>query len=134
MSAPLPFTELPHYARLLGIKLTKISPEGVEAELEVREDFKNNAGMMHGGAIMGFADHIGGAASHVHLKPGQRTTTLESKTNFFSGIPTGGIARAVATPLHIGRSTIVVETRIMRPDGKLAAIVTQTQMVLEAKS
>ncbi len=90
--------------------------------------------MMHGGAIMGYADHVGGAASHVHLKPGQSTTTLESKTNFFGGIPIGGIARAIATPLHVGRSTIVVQTKIMRADGKVAAIVTQTQMVLEAKS
>jgi 1,4-dihydroxy-2-naphthoyl-CoA hydrolase len=133
MSIPASLKELPAYAKLLGIKLVKVSPEGVEAEIEVREDFKNNSGVMHGGAIMGYADHVGGAASHVHLKPGQRTTTLESKTNFFGGIPIGGVARAVATPLHIGRSTIVVQTKIMRPDGKLAAIVTQTQMVLEGK-
>ena len=123
-------SDLPPFAHFLGIKLVSITPERVEAELTVREEFKNNGGMMHGGAIMGYADHIGGAASHVHLKPGQRTTTVESKTNFFAAIPIGSTARAEAVPLHIGRSTIVVQTKIMRADGKLAAIVTQTQMVL----
>jgi 1,4-dihydroxy-2-naphthoyl-CoA hydrolase len=87
--------------------------------------------VMHGGAVMGFADNLGGALSHANLKPGQRTTTIESKTNFFAGIPIGDVAHAECVPLHRGRSTIVVQTKITRQDGKLAAIVTQTQMVLE---
>ena len=88
---------------------------------------------MHGGALMAYADSLGGTTAHANLKPGQRTATIESKTNFFAGIPIGDVARATCVPLHRGRSTIVVETRITRRDGKLAAIVTQTQIVMEGE-
>ena len=97
----------------------------------MREDFKNRGGVMHGGALMAYADSLGGTAANANLQPGQRTTTIESKTNFFAGIPIGDTAHAECVPLHRGRSTIVVQTRITRSDGKLAAIVTQTQMVLD---
>jgi 1,4-dihydroxy-2-naphthoyl-CoA hydrolase len=129
----MPLPDQPPFAHFLGIKLISVTPDRLEAELYVREEFNNRNGVMHGGAVMGFADNLGGALSHANLKPGQRTTTIESKTNFFAGIPIGDVARAECTPLHRGRSTIVVQTRITRGDGKLAAIVTQTQMVLEAK-
>lgn len=122
----------PPFAEFLGIRLVSVSPDRVEAELTVREEFKNRGGVMHGGAVMAFADSLGGTASHANLKPGQRTTTIESKTNFFAGIPIGDTAHAETVPLHRGRSTIVVQTRITRGDGRLAAIVTQTQMVLDA--
>ena len=123
----------PPFARFLGIKLVSVTPDRVEAELAVREEFKNRGGVMHGGALMAYADSLGGTTAHANLKPGQRTTTIESKTNFFAGIPIGDVARAEAVPLHRGRSTIVVQTRISRNDGRLAAIVTQTQMVMDAK-
>ncbi len=123
----------PPFARFLGIKLVSVTPDRVEAELAVREEFKNRGGVMHGGALMAYADSLGGTTAHANLKPGQRTATIESKTNFFAGIPIGDVARAETIPLHRGRSTIVVQTRISRNDGKLAAIVTQTQIVMEAK-
>ena len=123
----------PPFAHFLGIRLISVTPDRVEAELDVREEFKNRGGVMHGGAVMAYADSLGGTTSHANLKPGQRTTTIESKTNFFAGIPMGDVARAECVPLHRGRSTIVVQTRITRNDGRLAAIVTQTQMVLGAK-
>ena len=125
--------EQPPFAHFLGIKLISVMPDRLVAELAVREEFKNRGGVMHGGAVMGYADSLGGTLSHANLRPGQRTTTIESKTNFFANIPMGEIARAESIPLHRGRSTIVVQTRITRDDGKLAAIVTQTQMVLEKK-
>ena len=123
----------PPFARFLGIKLVSVTPDRVEAELAVREEFKNRGGVMHGGALMAYADSLGGTTAHANLKPGQRTATIESKTNFFAGIPIGDVARAECVPLHRGRSTIVVQTRISRNDGRLAAIVTQTQMVMDAK-
>jgi uncharacterized protein (TIGR00369 family) len=123
----------PPFARFLGIKLVSVTPDRVEAELAVREEFKNRGGVMHGGALMAYADSLGGTTAHANLKPGQRTATIESKTNFFAGIAIGDVARAEAVPLHRGRSTIVVQTRITRQDGKLAAIVTQTQIVMDAK-
>jgi 1,4-dihydroxy-2-naphthoyl-CoA hydrolase len=130
----MPLPDQPPFAHFLGIKLVSIAPDRVEAELAVREEFKNRGGVMHGGALMAYADSLGGTTGHANLKPGQRTTTIESKTNFFASVPIGDTARAECVPLHVGRSTIVVQTRITRTDGKLAAIVTQTQMVLEAKA
>lgn len=123
--------EQPPFAKFLGIKLISVTPDRIEAELAVREEFKNRAGMMHGGAVMAYADNLGGTIAHANLRPGQRTATIESKTNFFAAIPIGEVAHAQCVPLHRGRSTIVVETRITRNDGKLAAIVTQTQIVME---
>jgi 1,4-dihydroxy-2-naphthoyl-CoA hydrolase len=125
--------EQPPFAHFLGVKLISVTPDRLEAELTVREEFKNRGGVMHGGAVMAFADSVGGTIAHAILEPGQRSTTIDSKTNFFAGIPIGDIARAETTTLHRGRSTIVVQTRITRGDGRLCAMVTQTQMVLTAK-
>ena len=123
----------PSFSSFLGIRIIEITPDCVTAELAIREDFKNRGGVMHGGAVMAFADSLGGTTANANLREGQRTTTIESKTNFFASIPIGDVARAECIPLHRGRSTIVVQTRITTGDGKLAAIVTQTQMVLERK-
>jgi uncharacterized protein (TIGR00369 family) len=124
----------PPFAAFLGIKITLLSPERVTAELPVRDDFNNRFGIMHGGAIMALADNLGGTATSANLKPGQSTTTIESKTNFFAAVPVGDVAHAETTPLHRGRTTMVWQTRITRGDGKLCAIVTQTQLVLNPKS
>ena len=127
----MPLPQQPPFAHFLGIKLVSVAPDRLKAELVVREEFKNRGGVMHGGAVMAYADSLGGTIAHASLRPGQRTATIESKTNFFAGIPIGDIAHADCVPLHRGRSTIVVQTRITRNYGKLDAIVTQTQIVLE---
>jgi len=124
----------PAFAEFLGIKITHVSPERVTAELQARDELNNRFGILHGGAIMGLADNLGGTATTANLKPGQSTTTIESKTNFFAAVPIGDVAYAECTPLHRGRTTMVWQTRITRGDGKLCAIVTQTQMVLEKKA
>jgi len=82
---------------------------------------------------MTFADNLGGKATSANLPQGSGTTTVESKTNFFAAIPVGDTAHAECTPLHRGRTTMVWQTRITRSDGKLAALVTQTQLVLEGR-
>jgi 1,4-dihydroxy-2-naphthoyl-CoA hydrolase len=123
----------PAFANFLGIKITHISKERVSAELPVREDLNNRFNIMHGGAIMALADNLGGTATTANLTEGQSTTTIESKTNFFAAVPIGDVAYAECTPLHRGRTTMVWQTRITRGDGKLCALVTQTQMVLERK-
>jgi uncharacterized protein (TIGR00369 family) len=120
----------PPFADFLGMKVTHVSPERVSAELVMRDELNNRFGIMHGGAIMALADNIGGTATMANLKDGQSTTTVESKTNFFAAIPIGDRAYAECTPLHRGRSTMVWQTRITRGDGKLCALVTQTQLVL----
>lgn len=122
----------PPFAQLLGGTVTFVSRDRIVAELPVREELGNRNGVMHGGAIMAFADNLGGAATFINLPKGAGTTTIESKTNFFAAIQPGDIARAECTPLHRGRSTMVWQTRITRGDGKLAALVTQTQMVIPA--
>ena len=123
----------PPFALFLGMKITHVSPERVTAELEAREELNNRFGIMHGGAIMALADNLGGTATTANLEDGQSTTTIESKTNFFAAIPFGDTAYAECTPLHRGRTTMVWQTRITRRDGRLCAVVTQTQLVLERK-
>ena len=122
----------PPFADFLGMKVTRVSPDCVEAELAVHEGLSNRFGVLHGGAIMAFADNLGGTATIANLPEGARTTTIESKTNFFAGIPVGDVARAQCTPLHRGRTTMVWQTKITRNDGKLCALVTQTQIVIPA--
>jgi 1,4-dihydroxy-2-naphthoyl-CoA hydrolase len=123
----------PAFAEFLGIKVTSISPERVTAELVAREELNNRFNIMHGGAVMALADNLGGTATTANLKDGQSTTTIESKTNFFAAIPIGDVAYAECTALHRGRTTMVWQTRITRGDGKLCALVTQTQLVIERK-
>jgi 1,4-dihydroxy-2-naphthoyl-CoA hydrolase len=123
----------PPFADYLGIKVTHISKERVTGELPVRAELATMPDIMHGGAIMAFADNIGAVATVANLPPDASTTTLESKTNFFAAIPVGDTARAECTPLHRGRTTMVWQTRITRNDGRLCAMVTQTQLVLLPK-
>src|SRR5450631_2476887 len=123
----------PPFAQFLGMKITHISPQRVTAELVARAELNNRFNIMHGGAIMALADNLGGTAATANLKDGQSTTTIESKTNFFTAIPIGDTAYAECTPLHRGRTTMVWQTRITRGDGKLCALVTQTQLVLERR-
>jgi uncharacterized protein (TIGR00369 family) len=120
----------PVFSKLLGAKMIHASTEKLEAEMFVREDLTNPRGILQGGALMALADNLGGAATFINLPEGAATTTIESKTNFFSAVPLGETVRAECTPLHRGRTTMVWETRIFRHDGKLAAVVTQTQLVM----
>ena len=125
--------EQPPFAGFMGMKITHVSPERVTGELLVTDQLTNRNGVLHGGALMAFADNLGGTATIANLKDGQTTTTIESKTNFFAAIPVGSTAKAECVPLHRGRTTMVWQTRVTREDGKLAAIVTQTQLVLAEK-
>jgi 1,4-dihydroxy-2-naphthoyl-CoA hydrolase len=101
------------------------------ARMQVRPDLCTLGNTIHGGAIMAFADSVGAAGTVINLPEDARgTTTLESKTNFIGGAKEGSMLVAIATPVHRGRRTQVWTTRIETEDGKLVAIVTQTQMVL----
>ncbi len=122
----------PPFAELMGMKITHLSRDKVLAELFVSDVLENRMGVLHGGAVMALADNLGGTATMANLPQGARTATIESKTNFFAPIPIGDTAHAECTPLHRGRSTMVWQTRITRNDGRLCAIVTQTQIVIPA--
>lgn len=120
------------FATLLGIRLLEASPDLIIAEMPVREDLCTAGSILHGGAFMAFADTIGAVATVLNLPKGARTTTVESKTNFLGSIRAGETARAECRPVHKGKTTMVWQTQILRPDGRPAALVTQTQLVLTA--
>lgn len=124
---PLPFSDL------LGLRLVSVAPDRVQAELPVRDEVCTRPPVLHGGALMALADTLGALATIANLPEGASTTTIESKTNFFAAVPVGDVAHAECTPLHRGRTTMVWQTRVTRNDGRLAAMVTQTQLVLPAQ-
>lgn len=125
---PLPF------AALLGIEYTQADRDRVTAELVVRADLCTVPAVAHGGVYMAFADTLGAVATILNLPEGAHTTTIESKTNFLAAAPAGSKLSAETTPVHRGRTTMVWQTRISNEKGRLAAIVTQTQLVLPAKT
>ena len=123
----LPFSEL------LGMRFVAADKDRVVAELTVREELCTRPASIHGGAIMAFGDTLGAAGTILNLPEGSGTTTLESKTNFIAGAPLGTRLVGEATPVHRGRRTQVWTTRISTAEGRLVAIVIQTQMVLEPR-
>lgn len=124
---PIPF------AQLLGIEMVSTAPERVVARLTVRDELCTRPAVLHGGAAMAFADTLGAIGTVLNLPDGAWTTTIESKTNFISAAPAGSVITGECTPIHRGRKTMVWQTRITSAEGKLVALVTQTQMVLEKR-
>lgn len=118
------------FPRLMGVEVTEASKTLVRGRLHVRPELCTASHIMHGGAIMAFADTLGATGAFLNLPEGALTTTIESKTNFISPAPEGTTVLAESTPVHIGRRSSVWQTRLTREDGKLVALVTQTQMVL----
>jgi 1,4-dihydroxy-2-naphthoyl-CoA hydrolase len=124
----------PLFPGLMGIKLLELAPERVLAEMPVRAELCTTNGILHGGAIMAFADTLGAVGTVLNLPAGKGTTTTDSSTKFIAGAPVGTVVRGESVALHRGRTTQVWQTRITRADGKLCAVVTQTQLALDAKS
>jgi uncharacterized protein (TIGR00369 family) len=122
-----------NFPKHMGIRFLEAAPECVRAELEVRPELCTIGGRIHGGALMAFADTLGAAGTVLNLPDGAATTTIESKTNFIAAAPEGDRVTGECTPLHRGGTTQVWQTRITRSDGRLVAIVTQTQMVLKPR-
>lgn len=119
------------FAKLMGVEILEAASECVKGRLVVREDLCTTNGILHGGAIMAFADTLGAMAGFLSLPEGAKgTTTLESKTNFISGAKAGTAVIGVTTPVHRGRRTSVWQTKIETEDGKAVALVLQTQMTL----
>jgi len=118
------------FSRLMGVEIVSAEKDVVRARLVVRPDLCTAGHIMHGGAIMAFADALGAIGTVLNIPREAGTTTIESKTNFISAAREGTTIQAESTPIHIGKKTCVWQTKITREDGKLVAIVTQTQMVL----
>jgi 1,4-dihydroxy-2-naphthoyl-CoA hydrolase len=119
------------FAELKGVTFIEADKDRVVAKMLVRPDLCTVSHSIHGGAVMAFADSVGAAATLINLpEDAKGTTTIESKTNFIGGAKEGTTVIAAATPIHRGRRTQVWQTRLETEEGKLVAIVTQTQMVL----
>ena len=119
--------------RALGVRLVSLTKKKVVAEMRVKSMHINRTGRVNGGALMAFADVMGAAGTVANLPAGHRTGTLESKTNFFRA-GEGPVLKAESIPLHIGRTTMVWQTTIRNADRSVVAIVTQTQIVIPARS
>jgi len=119
------------FAKLVGVEITSATADAIEGYLDVRDDLCTTGGIIHGGAVMAFADAMGAVGAFVALPEGAKgTTTIESKTNFLGAAKIGERVTAVSKPLSIGRRISVWQTTMTRPDGKPIAVVTQTQLVL----
>jgi 1,4-dihydroxy-2-naphthoyl-CoA hydrolase len=126
MTAPYSNPGMPEY---LGIRITSAEKDKLTAELDADHRHVNRGGHVHGGTLAAFGDDLGGTLAGLNVQPGFRTTTVEAKINILRACPPGRLT-AVSVPVHVGRRTVVLQTSIYRPDGKLAALMTQTQMVL----
>ena len=120
----------PTLSGLLGMRIVEAGPDRVVAEMEIRDDLRTFGGALHGGTLMALADTVGAVATVVNLPAGGSTATIESKTNFFAPGREGTEIEAETTPLHRGRRTMVWQTRVTSADGKLLALVIQTQAIL----
>ena len=119
------------FAELKGVTFTEADKDCVIARMLVRPELCTLHHTIHGGAVMALADSVGAAATVINLpEDAKGTTTIESKTNFIGGANEGTTVIATATPIHRGRRTQVWQTRLETEDGRLVAIVIQTQMVL----
>lgn len=123
--------ELP-FAALMGVDYVSAAKDRVVARLEVRPELCTIPEVLHGGAIMAFADTVGATATALNLPDGMWTTTIESKTNFVGPAPRGAVVTAETTPVHRGRTTMVWQTKVTTDEGKLVAVVIQTQLVIAA--
>jgi len=122
----------PIFPGTMGVRVTELAPERVVAQMLVRPDLCTSGGILHGGAYMAFADTLGAVGTLVNLPEGKRTTTTDSSTKFIGAAKVGSTVTGESIALHRGRTTMVWQTSIRSEQGKLCAVVTQTQLVLEA--
>jgi len=122
------------FADLLGIELVSADADRIVGQMTVRPEFCTQPAVLHGGAIMAFADTLGALATVANLAEGTGTTTIESKTNFVGAAPAGTRIIGETIPIHKGRRTMVWQTKISTAEGKSVALVTQTQLILRSDS
>ena len=113
----------------LGVVLDAAQPDEVRGRLAWAPELCTTGGLLHGGALMAFADSLGGICAFLNLPPGARTATTSSATVFTRAVRDGEVT-AVTRPLHVGRTVIVVQTDLSDSTGRRVAQVTQTQAVL----
>ena len=117
------------FAVAAGVLLDSASKTEVRGRLPWAEDRCTAGGLMHGGALMTLADSVGAVCAYLNLPEGASTSTVSSSTSLVRGVRSGE-AHAVARPLHVGRSFILVGVEVTDDDGRLVASVSQNQAVL----
>src|SRR5437867_9176503 len=122
----------PLFPGLMGVRIVELAPERVVAELTVRPDLCTTGDVLHGGAYMAFADTLGAVGTVLNMPQGKRTATTDSSTKFIGPARVSTVVTGECIALHRGRTTMVWQTTIKSADGKLCAVVTQTQLVLDA--
>jgi 1,4-dihydroxy-2-naphthoyl-CoA hydrolase len=125
---------MPPFAKHIGMEFIGAGKDRVLARLEVKPELCTIPAIAHGGLVMAFADTLGAAATILNLPEGAWTSTIESKTNFIAPAPAGTVITGETTPVHRGRRTMIWQTRVTGADGKLVALVTQTQIVLDGQA
>ena len=120
----------PLFPGLMGVQFKVLELDRVVAELKVRPNLCTSGGILHGGAYMAFADTLGAVGTVLNLSEGKRTTTTDSSTKFIAGAKVGTVVTGESIALHRGRTTMVWQTMIRNDQGKLCAVVTQTQLVM----
>ena len=123
----------PLFPGLMGVQLVELAQDHVVADMTVRPDLCTGNGILHGGAYMAFADTLGAVGTLLNLPPGKMTTTTDSSTKFIAGAKVGTVVRGECRALHRGRTTHVWQTQIFNADGRLCAVVTQTQLLLDGQ-
>jgi 1,4-dihydroxy-2-naphthoyl-CoA hydrolase len=124
----------PLFPGLMGVRIKELAADRVVAEMKVRPDLCTTGGILHGGASMALADTLGGVGTFLNLAPDRRTTTTDSSTKFIAGARLHSTVTAECIALHRGRTTMVWQTSVRNSEGKLCALVTQTQLVLEGSA
>jgi 1,4-dihydroxy-2-naphthoyl-CoA hydrolase len=132
VSTPSDLRDLMPFAAKLGIEIEEATAERVVGRLAWSADLCTTAGIMHGGALMSLADTLGGICAFLNLPPSHATATISSTTNMLRAVRNGDV-RGEASPLHAGRSVIVVQTQLSDDSGRLVAQVNQAQAVLAPK-
>jgi uncharacterized protein (TIGR00369 family) len=122
----------PLFPGLMGVRLVELAPERVVGELRVRPDLCTTGQVLHGGAYMAFADTLGAVGTVLNMPTGKRTTTTDSSTKFIGAAKVETTVVGECTALHRGRTTMVWQTTIRSAEGRLCAVVTQTQLILDA--
>ncbi len=117
------------FAGELGVVLEAASPEEVSGRMLWKAQRCTAGGILHGGALMAFADTLGAVCAFLGLPPGAGTATISSSTNLLRPVQAGSVL-GVARPLHAGRTMIVVQTELRADDGRPVAYTTQTQTIV----
>ena len=120
----------PMFPGLMGLELLEVAADRVLALMTVRPDLCTAGGILHGGAVMAFADTLGAIGTVLNLPANARTTTTDSSTKFLAAAPVGTVVTGECTAFHRGRTTMVWQTLVKTDSGKLCAVVTQTQLVM----